>query len=507
MILSPQHLASSEELMAFVRAGTPLVLDPVSEQQITRCREYLEGKIAQSSDPIYGINTGFGSLCDVVIGKKDLRTLQHNLLRSHACGTGAEVPSLVVKLMLLLKIKSLCKGYSGVQLSTAKQLIALYNHNLLPVVYEQGSLGASGDLAPLAHLCLPLLGESEVRHNGNKVSASEALSLHGLKPIDLGEKEGLALINGTQFMNAYGVLCIEQLKQLWVLSNLIGAVSCEAYGCRMDPFYPQSHQIRPFKGQQESARIIYRLREGSERSSEAKEQVQDPYSFRCIPQVHGAGYEVFREATRIFETELNAVTDNPNIFAKDDLILSAGNFHGQILAYHLDFCAVAASELGSISERRTYKLLDGKRGMPLFLTPNPGLHSGYMIAQYTAASIVSQNKQYCTPASADSIISSNGQEDHVSMGANAATKLYKVVNNLKTILSIELLCACQGLDFVGPQKSTPFIQEVHDWVRQYIPFRKEDTLLHNDIKAAERLIEGEMQSPQFIMRCREVAAG
>ncbi|MCO6494058.1 MAG: histidine ammonia-lyase [Bacteroidetes bacterium] len=485
MITDPNEHISIEQVSKFVLSNEQLSLNQHTKETIIRCRTYLENKIKSSKEPIYGINTGFGSLCNNIVPSDQMRNLQYNLLRSHACGTGSEIPSEIVRLMLLLKIKSLSKGFSGVQLETVERLVTLYNLKAIPVVYEQGSLGASGDLAPLSHLCLPIFGEGKLTYNGKTISGETFLKEAGLEPVSLGEKEGLALINGTQFMSAYGVWCLNELTRLSRWADVIAAMSTEAFDGRTEPFSPESHEIRPHPGQIETAKNISELREGSQIAVQPKKQVQDPYSFRCIPQVHGACKQVLQQAKSIIETEINAVTDNPNVFPDADKILSAGNFHGEILAFQLDFAAIAASELASISERRIYKLISGERGLPLFLTPNAGLNSGYMIAQYTAASIVSQNKQLSSPASVDSIVSSNGQEDHVSMGANAATKLYRVTNNLRTVLAIELLCACQGLDFQGADKTSNTLKKLHDEFRKVVPFREKDTFLHDDITRAE----------------------
>lgn len=487
MIFAPTYAVTAHEIRGISAKHYPINLDELSLQAAAQCHAYLSNKIAQTNDSIYGINTGFGSLCNTKIPANQLEELQYNLLRSHACGTGDTVPEEIVKLMLLLKIKSLCKGHSGVSIETIKGLALLYNNNFIPVIYTQGSLGASGDLAPLAHLALPLIGEGQIWVNGNVTPCENLVISQEINPINLGPKEGLALINGTQFMAAYGVWCITELERLYHQSNLIAAISADAFDCNNSPFEPLSHDIRPHKGQQHAARMMLNIRQDSAIANATKNHVQDPYSFRCVPQVHGASWEVIQHALSVFTVEINAVTDNPNIFPEEDQILSAGNFHGQPLAMQLDFLAIAAAELASISERRIYKLIAGERGLPAFLCANPGLQSGYMIPQYTAAGIASQNKQLCHPASVDSIMSSNGQEDHVSMGANAATKLYKVVQNLHTVLSIELLCACQALDFKNVKTST-IIQQSHDFVRNHIPFRTEDVLLHHDIKKSAEIL-------------------
>lgn len=466
-----------------------IILSEQAKNNIVTCRNYLDKRIQSGKEPIYGINTGFGSLCNTEVSPKNLEKLQENLVRSHACGTGDEVCPEVIKLMLLLKIQGLAYGYSGITLETVERLIYFYNHNILPVVYTQGSLGASGDLAPLAHLSLPLLGLGEVYVNGKKIKTSVVLKKHNLKPLKLKSKEGLALLNGTQFMSAYGVWCIIQAKQLHLLADKIAAVSIDAFNCRIEPFSELIQNVRPYKGQIDTAKNILRLLKGSEIAAQEKKQVQDPYSFRCIPQVHGACKDALKYVESIVETEINSVTDNPTIFPKENKIISGGNFHGQPLAMALDFLAISISELASISERRTYKLISGQRNLPPFLAPDAGLNSGFMIPQYTAASIVNQNKQLCTPASIDTIDSSNGQEDHVSMGANAATKMYKIINNTFTVLAIELLTAMQAISFRRPLLSSPEIEKFYSLYRKSIPFVDKDShILHDLIKKSEKII-------------------
>ncbi|HEV7230825.1 MAG TPA: histidine ammonia-lyase [Bacteroidia bacterium] len=454
-----------------------LELSAEAKNNILRCREYLDRKMASQKTPVYGINTGFGSLYNVSIPEADLEQLQQNLVMSHACGTGEEVPADVVRLMLFLKVQSLSYGKSGVQVETVQRLIDFFNLDILPVVYQQGSLGASGDLAPLAHLSLALLGMGEVWHKGMKQKASDVLKQHKLVPVRLKSKEGLALLNGTQFMSAYGVWCLLKSARLSASADVIGTMSLEAFDGRKDPFSANIHAIRPHPGQVKTAENIRKLLEGSELIGRQKAHVQDPYSFRCMPQVHGASKDAIAYAEKVFLTEINSVTDNPTIFPEDDQIISGGNFHGQTLALALDFLAIALAELGNISERRTYQLIAGLRGLPPFLVAKPGLNSGFMIPQYTAASIVSQNKQLCSPASVDSIVSSNGQEDHVSMGANAATKCYRVVVNTEQILAIELLNAAQALEFRRPAKSSPFIERLHATFRKEIAFVNEDVIM------------------------------
>jgi len=466
-----------------------IALSEESRQQIIRCREYLDEKLATSVNPIYGINTGFGSLYNKNIPKDQLEKLQENLVKSHACGTGSEVPREIVLLMLYLKIQSLSYGYSGVQLSTVERLIDMFNERVLPRVYEMGSLGASGDLAPLAHLSLPLIGLGEVHYLGKIYSSDEVLKILKWERIHFKAKEGLALLNGTQFMSAYGVWSLLHSHRLMTLANKIGALSLDAFDGRIEPFDELVHQIRPHKGQMKTAKEIKDLLQGSTIIAQAKKHVQDPYSFRCMPQVHGASDDTINFVTQTFLTEVNSVSDNPNIFVEADKIISAGNFHGQPLAVAFDFLAIALAELGSISERRTYQLISGSRDLPNYLVADPGINSGLMIPQYTAASLVSQNKQLCTPASVDSIVSSNGQEDHVSMGANAATKAYRIVNNLYSILAIELITAAQALHFRRPLKTSPQLETFVNTFREVVPFIETDRELHVDIVNTENFLK------------------
>jgi len=473
-----------------IQEGTSIVLSVKAEKKIQDCRKYLDSKVAENSEPIYGINTGFGSLCNHRVSTKDIEILQRNLVLSHACGTGELVPSEIVKIMMLLKIQSLSYGYSGVQLKTVNRLIDMFNNNIIPLVYQQGSLGASGDLSPLAHMSLPLIGKGEVNVPGacdngcyERKESSEVLGEMNWDVIELQSKEGLALLNGTQFMSAYGVWSLIKAQKLSYMADMIGAISLEAFDGIDVCFDELLHLVRPHKGQIQTASNIRDFLEGSEIQNSDKEHVQDPYSFRCIPQVHGATKDVVDHVKNIFINEINSVTDNPTIFVKEDKIISGGNFHGQPLAMAMDYLAVGLAELGSISERRTYQLISGERGLPPFLVAEAGVNSGMMIPQYTAASIVSQNKQLCTPASVDSIVSSNGQEDHVSMGANSATKLLLVVENIEKILAIELLNASQALAFRNIRSSN-FIENLLSIYRDEVAFLDTDRLLHDDIKAS-----------------------
>ncbi|SOD19663.1 histidine ammonia-lyase [Pedobacter xixiisoli] len=476
-------------IQEIIHSSQKIALSAVAEEKIIKCRAYLDDKMSRTEEPIYGINTGFGYLQNVKVEADKLTQLQHNLLLSHACGTGNEVPKPIVKLMLLLKIQSLSYGHSAIALTTVRRLIDFYNHDILPVVYTQGSLGASGDLAPLAHLALPLIGEGDVWYKDKQISTAKLYEQLGWQSLTLQSKEGLALINGTQFMSAYGVHCLLKAQNLLAWADAIASTAIDAFDCRIDPFLNLSHIIRPHKGQLQTAENIKSWLEGSELIVQKGKQTQDPYSFRCVPQVHGASKDSVTYIQSVFETEINSVTDNPNVFPDEDLIISAGNFHGQPLALTLDFMCLALAEIGSISERRTFQLISGTRGLPPFLVKNAGLNSGLMITQYTAASIASENKQLCTPASVDSIVSSNGQEDHVSMGANAATKCLRVVENVERILAIELITATQALELRRPLKSSPKIEKLMQDFRVVVGFNDADRLLATDIKAALQFIQ------------------
>lgn len=484
-MLLPEHLSIS-----FFQNGLPEQIS-VSEalmQRVTANRNFLDKKL-KGGDTFYGINTGFGSLCDVRIAPEALAQLQENLVCSHACGMGDEVPEELVKIMLILKIQGLGQGFSGARPELVTRLAALYNLGITPVVYVLGSLGASGDLAPLAHLSLPLIGKGEVHYKGKKRMAAEVLAEVGLQPLHLAAKEGLALLNGTQFMSAYAVWNLVAAERLMAWATAISAMSIEGFDAKAEPFREAIHQLRPHAGQKAVAAEMLHWLEGSALQAQPKNQVQDPYSFRCIPQVHGASADAIRVAREVVEIEMASVTDNPIVVAEEDTIISGGNFHGQPLALQLDFLAIAMAEIANISERRTYLLVSGQRGLPPFLAPDAGLNSGFMIAQYTAAAIVSQNKGLCMPASVDSIVSSNGQEDHVSMGANAATKLRRVMLNVQRVLAIELLAAAQALELRRPQKSSVLIEKVFAKLRAEVSFMQADRVLHDDLVAAERLLE------------------
>jgi histidine ammonia-lyase len=470
-----------EIIEKIINHNLKLNLAPEAMERIQKCRDYLDKKIELSETPIYGITTGFGSLCNKSISPDELSKLQENLVKSHACSVGEEIPPVIIKLMMLLKAHALSYGYSGVQVITVQRILDLYNNDVMPIVYDRGSLGASGDLAPLANLFLPLIGAGDVYYQGKKREAMGVLQEFGWKPVKLMSKEGLALLNGTQFMSANGVFAIIKALEFTKKADLIATLSLEAFDGLIDPFMDCIQQMRPHPGQIETANRIRQLLEGSELIARKKKHIQDPYSFRCIPQVHGATKDAIRYAANVLLTEINSVTDNPTIFSNEDLIISGGNFHGQPLAIAFDFLANALAELGNISERRIAQLIMGLRGLPEFLVANPGVNSGFMIPQYAAASMVSQNKMYCYAASSDSIVSSNGQEDHVSMGANAATKLFKVLNNLDLIYAIELMNAAQGIDFRKPVKTSPVLENfVHEY-RKEVPFIKDDIILYKEI--------------------------
>ncbi|MBI9065793.1 MAG: histidine ammonia-lyase [Salinivirgaceae bacterium] len=486
--ISPDYL-TFDKIEEILESGCKLALSEEAIKLIANCREYLDKKVASHPDPIYGINTGFGSLCNKSISNDELGQLQKNLVMSHACGTGAEVRDEIVKLMLLLKAHALSLGKSGVQVETVERIIDMYNNDVVPVVFEMGSLGASGDLAPLANLFLPLLGLGEVYYKGTKYPSSEVFAELGWMPIELKSKEGLALLNGTQFMSAHAVYSLLKTFRLVKFADIVGATSLEAFDGRLEPFTDLLHQIRPHEGQIETAKNIRNILKGSQIMAQPKKHVQDPYSFRCIPQVHGATKDSVKHISKVVEIEINSVTDNPTVFPEEDLVLSGGNFHGQPLAVNLDYLAIVVAELGNISERRTAQLILGLRGLPEFLVANPGLNSGFMIPQYAAASVVSMNKQLCTPCSVDSIVSSNGQEDHVSMGANAATKALKVVENVERVLAIELMNAAQGVDLRKPLQPSPYIADFVGQFRLSVPFIDEDKVMYKEMDEAVKFLQ------------------
>lgn len=479
--ISAEHL-TIERIGEVVYNGYKLELSDDARNRIIRCRKYLDEKIAKTTRPVYGVTTGFGSLCDVSVNPDQLAQLQINLMMSHACGVGDRVPNDIVKMMMLLKVQSLSYGYSGCKLDTVQRLVDFFNNDIYPVVYMQGSLGASGDLVPLAHMSLPLVGLGEVEYQGKVISGAEMLKIFGWEPIHLVSKEGLALLNGTQNMSAFAVWSLLQAQKLSDWADKIAAMSLDAYHGLLSPFTKAVHVVRPHQGQLDTAAHMMELLEGSEIAATPKDYVQDPYSFRCIPQVHGAAKDTIAYVKSVIDTEINSATDNPTVCPDEDLIISAGNFHGEPIALPMDFLSIGLSELANISERRIYKLVSGTRGLPSFLVAKPGLNSGFMIAQYTAASVVSLNKSLATPSSIDSIPSSQGQEDHVSMGANAAIKLYKIVLNVERVLAIELFNAAQALEFRRPQKSSPVIEKLFDEYRKVVPFIVNDEVMYPHIQ-------------------------
>ncbi|WP_297234311.1 histidine ammonia-lyase [uncultured Prevotella sp.] len=479
--ISAEHL-TIERIGEIVYNGYKLELSDDAKNRIIRCREYLDKKIAETTKPVYGVTTGFGSLCNVSVDADKLALLQINLMMSHACGVGDRVPNDIVKMMMLLKIQSLSYGYSGSKLDTVQRLVDFFNNDVYPIVYMQGSLGASGDLVPLAHMSLPLVGLGEVEYKGKVMSGAEVLKIHGWEPIQLASKEGLALLNGTQNMSAFAVWSLLNAQKLSDWADKIAAMSLDAYYGLLSPFTKAVHVVRPHKGQLDTAAHMLELLQGSEIADKPKDYVQDPYSFRCIPQVHGTTKDTIAYVKSVIDTEINSATDNPTVCPDEDLIISAGNFHGEPIAQPMDFLAIGLSELANISERRIYKLVSGTRGLPSFLVAKPGLNSGFMIAQYTAASVVSLNKSLATPSSVDSIPSSQGQEDHVSMGANAAIKLYKIVLNVERVLAIELFNAAQALEFRRPLKSSPAVEAIFEKYRKVVPFIVNDEVMYPHIQ-------------------------
>lgn len=489
---NPEERLTLDKIQEIIDKKMTLALSDEAKRRIEKCRNYLNQKMENQKVPIYGVTTGFGSLCNISISKEQLSQLQKNLVMSHACGVGDEVPAEVVRLMLLLKAQNFCFGYSGAQLQTVQRLIDCYNEDVLPVVYQQGSLGASGDLCPLANLMLPaILGMGDVYWKGRRCDVQEVFSAKGWQPIELQSKEGLALLNGTQFMSSYAVWSLLKARRLSRQADMVLSLSLDAFDGRIEPFYESLHMVRPHKGQLETAAAVREMTEGSEIIKRHKEHVQDPYSFRCAPQVHGAAKDTIRYVASVVETEINSTTDNPIVLPDEDMVISGGHFHGEPLAMVLDFLAIAVAELGAISERRTYQLVDAKRGLPSFLVAKPGLNSGFMIPQYAAAAIVSQSKQLCTPCSVDSITSSQNQEDLVSMGGNAATKTYRVCENTERVLAIELFNAAQALDFRHQEglKSSPAIEKMVADYRKVVNFVDIDEIMYKHIHASVRFLQ------------------
>lgn len=466
------------ELMDIIDNNTAISLGNDCIEKIKINRSYLENKLA-SGGIYYGINTGFGSLCNTIINDKDLDLMQKNLVLSHACGAGYMLDEKTCKLILLLKIINLSKAHSGVRIQLLEHMIGIYNAGIVPVIYEQGSLGASGDLAPLAHLSLLLIGEGQCYYGGKVNEVKEVFKNLNINTIELKEKEGLALLNGTQFSLAHAICCVDLAERAMKWSNQIAAASLQAFSASLAPFH---HLISDIRNNKEQSYVASEISTYCADYKELKKySVQDPYSFRCIPQVHGASLTAIQHVKSVVENEINAITDNPNIFHDEDLILSGGNFHAQSLALVLDYLCIAVSELASISERRIYQLINGDRDLPPFLVEHSGLNSGFMIVQYTAASIVSQNKQLSTPSSVDSIVSSKGQEDHVSMAANGGTKCIKVCNNVLTVLAMELMVALQACDFRDQKMLSGFVKNLHRDYRKHIPFLESDRVLHFDM--------------------------
>lgn len=447
-------------------------------------------EIVESQRTVYGVNTGFGILANKKISEEDTRILQHKILQSHSVGVGENIPTEIAKIMMITKLHALAQGFSGVQLSTLERILWHIENDVIPLVPEKGSVGASGDLAPLSHLFLPLIGLGKVVYKGEEFEFGKVLEREGLEPIQLGPKEGLALINGTQFILSFAVKGVERFFNCLEIADIIGAMSLESLQGTKAPFDSRLHDLRPFAGNKLVAQRLRTLLEDSEimESHEDCDRVQDPYSLRCMPQVHGAARNAWLHLKELTEIELNSVTDNPIIFSSKDTI-SGGNFHGQPMALPLDYCCFAAAELGNISDRRCYLLLEGKFGLPMLLMNDVGLNSGFMIPQYTTAALVTENKTLCFPASADSVPTSLGQEDHVSMGSISGRKLYQVLDNLEYILAIELMSACQAIEFRRPLKSSVLLEQAHDFVRRKVSFADEDRIFAEDIKEIKGMVE------------------
>lgn len=463
-------------------------LHPETIERIRSSQQHVQ-RMADKGKMVYGITTGFGILANTKISEEDTATLQYKILQSHSVGVGDAVPEEIARLMMITKIHALAKGFSGLQLSTIERIIWHLEADIIPVVPEKGSVGASGDLAPLAHLFLPLIGLGEVIYKGEKRKTADVLGELNMQPITLGPKEGLALINGTQFILAYGIKAVQRMQNCLDAADIIGAMSLEALTGTKAPFDERLHELRPYAGNKLVAQRLRLLLEDSDimQSHVDCGRVQDPYSLRCMPQVHGASRNAWLHLKELTEIEMNSVTDNPIVFGEDDTI-SGGNFHGQPLALPLDYACFAAAEIGNISDRRCYLLLEGKWGLPMLLMKNVGLNSGFMIPQYTTAALVTENKTLCFPSSADSIPTSLGQEDHVSMGSISGRKLNKVLDNLEFILAIELLSACQAIEFRRPLKSSEVLEFAHHYVREFVGFAEEDRIYADDINKIKNII-------------------
>ena len=477
-----------KDIMAILKNPSNAKLNKEAKQKILRSQKNVQ-QIVASDRTVYGINTGFGPLCDVKISEEETAQLQHNLIISHAVGVGKPIAKDYSRVMMISKIHALSKGFSGVSLEVIERLILMLEKDIIPVVPEQGSVGASGDLAPLAHLVLPLLGLGKVWQKNEIIETEKALKKHGIKPLQLGPKEGLGLINGTQFILAHAILGLNKFKYLLDLADLTAAVSLEAYRGSASPFKKELHDIRPFDGSRKVASRMRKFLKHSDnlKSHEFCDRVQDPYSMRCVPQVHGASRNAYEHLKHLTETELNSVTDNPIVLSAEESI-SGGNFHGQLLALPLDYATLAAAELGNISDRRSYLLLEGKYGLPRLLTESSGLNSGFMIPQYTSAALVTENKTLCFPASADSIPTSLGQEDHVSMGSISGRKFNQVLGNLENILSVELMFGAQGLEFRRPAKCSKYVENAYSLIRTKVAKLENDRLIGEDMLAIADLI-------------------
>ncbi|NND14952.1 MAG: histidine ammonia-lyase [Eudoraea sp.] len=486
-LLGSESLTVKKALSLANGSNIPFLSDETRER--VNASANLVERIVEDAHPVYGINTGFGPLCTTKISKDETRQLQENILKSHAVGLGRPISNQLSKLMLITKAHALSKGYSGIKLTTLERIIWHIENDALPVVPSQGSVGASGDLAPLAHLFLPLIGLGEVHYEGQILKGQEFLKTVGLSKLTLGPKEGLALINGTQFILAHSIVVLDKMHNCLTHADIVGAMMIEGLQGSLKPFDPALHQLRPFKGNLHVAARVRSLLEGSEILEDHIdcERVQDPYSIRCIPQVHGASRNAWLHVKELVHTELNAVTDNPVLIGEE--AISGGNFHGQPLAMALDYACVACAELGNISDRRIYLALEGTSpGLPELLMKDTGINSGYMILQYTSAALASENKSYCFPASADSIPTSMGQEDHVSMGSISGRKALAIIENVEKILSIELLTAAQAFEFRKPLRSGPLMDAVYRCIREHVSFAEEDRVFADDINIALGLL-------------------